>query len=138
MGFLGGSHLEILAPQMSANTKARALRVLSMRRQGAKLSDIAREIGVSKQRAQQLSVLGNEVERRMHSTDPWDELSNRIRHALHNDGCAHTLDAVSERYRLDPYAKHGDAWIRGVLNIGTTSIVEIQRWLVRHGKEPMP
>ncbi len=130
--------MEILAPQMSASTKARALRVLGMRRNGAKLSDIARELGVSKQRAQQLSVLGNEVERRMNSTDPWDELSNRIRHALHNDGCAPTLDAVSERYKLDPYAEEHRIWIRRVLNIGVRSIVEIQHWLARHGREPLP
>jgi hypothetical protein len=122
---------------MSAGTKARALRVLNMRRNGAKLSVIARELGVSKQRAQQLSVLGNEVERRMHSTDPWDELSNRIRHALHNDGCDPTLDAVSERYVLDPYNKSGFP-IGRVLNIGRACIVEIQRWLVRHGREPLP
>jgi hypothetical protein len=124
--------------EMNRLSEARALRALDMRRNGTMLKDIAAVLGVTKERSRQLIKIGQEIERRQVSTDPWDELSARVRNALLMDGCDPTLDAVETRYKLDPYAERDRIWIRRVLNIGARSIVEIQRWLARHGREPLP
>jgi hypothetical protein len=118
-----------------AFTNIRALRAVNMRRRGVMLKDIAEEFGVTTERARQLSKLGQEVERRTLHPTPWDELSARVRNALTMDGCDPKAEAVAERYVLDPYLP-GIPILR-VLNIGRTSVAEIQHWLVRHGQEPL-
>jgi hypothetical protein len=122
---------------MNPLSEVRALRALNLRRRGALLKDVAKELGVTKERVRQMERVGAEIERRMFSEDPWDELSTRTRNALVGDGCDPTPEAVSARYVLDPHLKTGLPITR-VLNIGTRSIAEIQRWLVRHGKLPLP
>jgi hypothetical protein len=108
--------------------QVRALRALNMRRHGSTLKDIGLTLGVSKERARQLARVGAEVERRMLSTDPWDELPSRIRHALEADECIPTPDGVTVHFQ------HRD-WKR-VPAFGILAFDRLNAWLVRHGKEP--
>lgn len=115
---------------MNALTNVRALRALNMRRHDIKLVDIGKEFGVTKERARQMIMLGLEIERTIASTDPWDELSARVRNALVRDGCPSTPDGVVE------YFKTTRDWKR-VPAFGVKAFARLNTWLVRHGKEPI-
>lgn len=114
---------------MSALTNVRALRALNMRRGGVRLVTIAKELGVSKQRINQLTAIGLELERRMEARNPWFELSPRIRNALTGEGCEPTPDGVVEHYKTHD-------WKRTVA-FGIKSLAELNAWLERHGREPI-
>jgi hypothetical protein len=108
----------------------RALRALNMRRRGVSLSEIAAEFAITKERARQLVSLGEEVERRALSNDPWDELSTRVRNAIWNDGCdERTPDGVVEHFKTRDWKR--------VPYFGKKSLAELNAWLVRHGREPI-
>jgi hypothetical protein len=115
---------------MNPLNNVRALRAFNMRRHGAKLIDIGEEFGVTTERARQLTVRGAELERRMLSADPWDELSTRARNALVNDVCdERTPDGVVEHFKTHDWKR--------VVAFGRKSFAELNAWLVRHGKEPI-
>jgi len=109
---------------MIALTKVRALRALNMRRHGSKISAIAKEFGVTKQRACQYIELGTLVENEILSGDPWYELSARTRNSLTNDGCEPT-PAGAVMY----LATHD--WKR-LPAMGVKSHAELMAWLERH------
>jgi hypothetical protein len=116
---------------MTAITNVRALRALNMRRQGYTLADIGIQFGVSKERARQLAAIGLDIEGRMEiRPTPWSELRVRIQNALDNDGCEPTPDGVVEHFKTRD--------IKRVPAIGKVCIAELQAWLVRHGREPIP
>lgn len=118
----------------------RALEALAARQRGDKLITIAKRYGVTKERARQLVVLGERIELERSSTDPWYQLSIRTRNALINDGCEPTLDGVLDRYATVNYnwRETGTRALAHVQSIGKKSIADLQAWLVRHGKEPIP
>jgi hypothetical protein len=109
---------------MIALNNVRALRALNMRRQGLRLIDIAAELGVTKERARQLALCGAEIERRMFSTDPWDELGARTRNALTSGGCPPTPAGVL-RFQAEVNLARVPA-------LGRKSIAELHTWLQRH------
>jgi hypothetical protein len=110
-------------------TISHARSALTLRRRGHTLDEIGERFGVTRQRAQQLSVLGLCIEQEMASKDPWYELSPRTRNALIGDECKPTLNGVRKRYTLHE--------LKRIPNIGTKSIAELQAWLQRHGKKPI-
>jgi hypothetical protein len=114
---------------MIALTHVRALRALNAYRRGERLVDIGKEFGVTKERARQMVMLGQEVERKATSTDPWDELNARIRNALTNDGCEPTADSVVAHFKTHDWKR--------VLAFGIKSLATLNAWLVRHGKAPI-
>ena|SRR5437899_467019 len=129
---------------MHIEQHVRALRALNMRRRGMKLDEIAIEFGVSRERARQLSVIGAELERRMTTFDPWDELNARARNALTANGCEPTLDGVREFYLRETAHWRSSAsqycpslfkFLMRLPNIGKKTAKEIDEWLIRHGKE---
>jgi hypothetical protein len=111
-------------------TKARALEALEARRRGEKLIAIAKRYGVTKQRARQLVVLGTRIEFERSSPDPWYQLNIRIRNALEN-ACPPTPAGVADYFESLEQLKRWPS-------LGIKSITELQAWLVRHGKEPIP
>jgi hypothetical protein len=115
---------------VKAFTHVRALRALNLRRRGLKLDDIAKEFNVTRERARQMVMLGQEVERRALSTDPWDELHARIRNALGNDGCEPTPGGVVEHFKTRDWKR--------VPAFGIKAFATLNAWLVRHGQEPIP
>jgi hypothetical protein len=112
---------------ISRTTIALAQQALTMRRRGHTLDDIGDRLGVTRQYAQRLSILG--FERELASKDPWYELSPRIRNALIEDECKPTPNGVHKRYTFRE--------LKRIPNIGTKSIAELQAWLMRHGKKPI-
>lgn len=117
---------------MTAFDDARALGVLALRRQGQSLRQIAAQYHVSRERARQLCMAGEQVEeQRRTSVDIWWELSAATRNALRRDGCDPRIDAVVEYYSSLTVLKRVPA-------LGRKRITELQAWLVRHGKEPIP
>jgi len=95
-----------------------------MRRRGSKISAIAKEFGVTNQRACQYVELGTLVEEQILSGDPWYELNARTRNALTNDGCEPTPAGVSS------YLATHD-WKR-IVNYGVKCHAELLAWLERH------
>jgi hypothetical protein len=114
---------------ISPTTIARAQYALTMRRRGSILDDIAEKFGVTRQRALQLVNLGECIEFERASSDPWYELSARIRNALIEDECKPTPNGVRKRYTLRE--------LQRIPNLGIKSIAELQAWLIRHGKKPI-
>lgn len=108
----------------------RALRALGLRRHGFKLKHIAKHFGVTKERARQLCTLGLELERRASSTDPWDELSPRLRHALTACGCEPTPQGVVRFLQVCDWKR--------VPAMGVKSYADLQKWLIKHGQESTP
>ena len=121
--------------RQSSYTRNRAREALALRRQGEQFQSIARTLGVSAERARQLVTIGQEIERRQASRDPWDELSARTRNALLADGCEPTPEGVRKQYRTICGMQYA---LGRVPNLGKKSIVEINDWLTQHGKEPVP
>jgi hypothetical protein len=107
----------------------RALRALNMRRQGMMLNHIGIVLDVTKERARQMVKLGQELERRASSTDPWDQLNARIRNALDRDGCPPTPDGVVEHFKTRDWKR--------VPAFGKKAFATLNAWLVRHGKDPI-
>jgi hypothetical protein len=121
--------------RQSSYSRNRAREAFALRRQGEQLQSIARTLGVSVGRAHQLITIGQEIERRQASCDPWDELSARTRNALLADGCEPTPDGVRKQYRTICGMQYA---LGRVPNLGKKSIVEINDWLTKHGGEPIP
>jgi hypothetical protein len=107
---------------------ARARGALELRRQGKNLRAIADHYGISRERARQLCMKAEELERE--TKNPWFELSGIIRNSLARDGCKFTVDGVLHCY-------HSLDELRRVPGLGETRIAELQSWLVKHGKEPI-
>ena len=114
---------------MIALTKVRALRALNMRRHGAKLTAIGREFGVSRERARQLVELGAEEEHRIHSADPWYELSPRTRNSLTGYGCEPTPAGVAAFLQVIDWKR--------IPYFGIKCHAELMAWLIRH-ENPAP
>jgi hypothetical protein len=114
---------------ISHATIAHARQALMLRQRGRTLDEIGVKFGVTRQRAQQLSILGLCIEQEIASKDPWYELSPRTRNALIDDECKPTPSGVRKRYTLRE--------LKRIPNIGTKSTAELQAWLVRHGKKPI-
>jgi hypothetical protein len=125
---------------INTETRRRAMQALGQRRKGARLSVIAAGLGVTSERARQLILKGVEIERRQKSSDPWDELSTRVRNALRDDACPPSPAGVRAHYTSISYRSHvyGDNPLVGVPNIGERCIIEVQAWLARHGENPFP
>ena len=109
----------------------RALNVLDARRRGLTLKQIAKQYGFTRERARQLSMRGLQIEHEQISDNPWYELSAHTRNALVGDGCKPTPDGVVECYRTVEDLKT-------IPYLGKKRIAELQAWLVRHEKEPLP
>jgi DNA-directed RNA polymerase alpha subunit len=116
---------------ISPATSIRALQALAARRRGHTLQDIADHYGVSRQYAQQLSVLGQIIEDERASGDPWYELSPRSRNALIANDCKPNPAGVLRRFS---YVHE----LHRVPNLGRKSIAEIQAWLKRHASYTLP
>jgi hypothetical protein len=89
---------------MKKQRSLRALKALDARRNGLTLRDIGDALGVTKERARQLIIIGKKIERHPH---PKHELNPRIRNALSGDGCEPTPDAVADRYKTIWQLKRG-------------------------------
>jgi hypothetical protein len=116
---------------INRTTSIRALQALNARRKGHTLQDIADRWGVSRERARQLSVLGQLIEEERASDDPWYELSKRTRNALVQDGCQPNLAGVLRNY-------HKVRDLKLIPNMGIKSIIELQKWLERHATYTLP
>ena len=110
---------------------ARALLALKARRDGKTFRQIGDQYGFSLERARQLVMLGQKIEYERESGDIWFELSTRARNALIANGCEPTPDGVKS---LCPSM----AVLRRIPAIGELTIGELQAWLIRHGREPIP
>jgi hypothetical protein len=117
--------------QLLKPAHTRALDALAARRAGWTLKQIAEKFGVTREGARQLSLHGLEIERALASDEPKYELSTRSRAAIVGDGCKPTPNGLLERYRSVRELKR-------VPNIGKKCVAELQAWLIRHGKEPLP
>jgi hypothetical protein len=108
---------------------ARARDALERRRQGQNLRSIAERYGISRERARQLCVYGEELERQGEfSGDPWCELDPAIRNALNRDGCRPTVDGVLRYYQ--PLTE-----LERVPSMGAKRIRELKAWLRKHSKD---
>lgn len=94
--------------------------VLKQHREGARQCDIARSLGLSKERARQVLAKAETLERHGRSVDPLYWLSTRTRNALmfNKLDTVEAVRAALESGRLDK-----------VRNIGAVSKDEVRHWL---------
>jgi hypothetical protein len=115
----------------SSIIEARALGAARDRREGRSLQQIATAYHCSRERARQLCLRGEELQREqeMLASNSWFALPSPIRNALQRDGCKPTIEAVLERYSLHE--------LQRVPAMGEKRIAQLQEWLERYGKEPI-